>query len=330
MGAGLPGEVAICEVVLRDGLQNEAAVSTADKLELVAALVAAGATRIEAASFVHPGRVPQMADAEQVMAAVPRGRGVRWSGLALNRRGVERAIAAGCDEITVAIPASEAFSRRNQGQTIAEARAGWADAARLIRDAGRIASLTIATAFGCPFEGAVDPALVAELAADAARAGAAELSLADTIGVATPCQVIQLFGRVAAAAPGITLRGHFHNTRNSGYANAYAALTAGVSVLDSSAGGIGGCPFAPRATGNIATEDLLFLLDGLGVRHGMDRGRIAALDPLLADLLGHPVPGLLGKTDTWPPVSEREDREDCLRREPLTRVPTSQMTGSTT
>lgn len=303
MTASLPDRVAICEVAPRDGLQNEAVpVSTADKLRLIASLVDAGAKRIEATSFVHPGRVPQMADAEQVMAGVPRGRGVRWSGLALNRRGVERAIAAGCDEVTFVVAASETFSARNQGQSVAEGRAGWAEAAALIQTAGRIATLTIATAFGCPFEGDVEPAIVRDIAADAARAGAAELGLADTVGVATPAQVGALFAQVASAAPGVTLRGHFHNTRNTGYANAYAALLAGATVLDSSAGGIGGCPFAPRATGNIATEDLLFMLDGMGIATGLDRARIASIDPWLATLLGHPVAALLGKTDPWPPA----------------------------
>lgn len=242
-----------------------------------------------------------MADAEQVMAEVPRDRGVRWSGLALNRRGVERAIAAGCDEVTFVVPASETFTHRNQGRTVAESRANWVEAAAMIHAAGRIPTLTIATAFGCPFEGAVDPAAVIAIALDAAHAGAAELGLADTIGVATPGQVAALFQAVGKAAPGITLRGHFHNTRNTGYVNAYAALQAGVSVLDSSAGGIGGCPFAPRATGNVATEDLLFMLDGLGVATGLDRTQVAMLDPWLTALLRHPVPGQLGKTDLWPP-----------------------------
>jgi hydroxymethylglutaryl-CoA lyase len=296
--------VEICEVAPRDGLQNEATlVSTHDKLRLIEALVEAGVKRIEATSFVHPGRVPQMADAEAVMAGVPRDRGVRWAGLALNIRGVARAIAAGCDEVAFAFPASEAFCRRNQGHSVAEGLRNWAEAAPIIRAAGRIPTLTIATAFGCPFEGPVDPASVVRIAAAVAESGPAEISLADTIGVATPDQVGGLFLRVAQAAPGVALRAHFHNTRNTGYANAYAALKAGVSVLDSSAGGIGGCPFAPRATGNIATADLLFMLDGMGVPHGIDRARMAALDEVLAHMLGHPVPGLLGRTDAWPPVA---------------------------
>jgi hydroxymethylglutaryl-CoA lyase len=275
--ANLQGRaVAICEVSPRDGLQNEKTpVSTADKLRLINALVAAGAKRIEATSFVNPSRVPQMADAEAVMAAVPRGNGVRWSGLALNRRGAERAIAAACDEITCVLVASESFGIRNQGQAVAEGQANWAEVAPLIHAAGRIPTLTIATAFGCPFEGVVDPDIVTRIIAEAAAFGPAEISLADTIGVATPNQVSALFARAAAAAPGVVLRGHFHNTRNTGYANAHAALLAGATVLDSSAGGM----------------------------HGINRDAIAALDPFLAGILGHPVPGLLGKTDPWPPVS---------------------------
>jgi len=305
----LPDSVEIVEVSPRDGLQNEARpVGTADKLHLIQALAAAGAKRIEATSFVHPTRVPQMADAEAVMAGLPRDPGIIVSGLALNRRGAERAIAAGCDEITYAVVASETFGQRNQGQTTEQGLAVWAEVAALARAAGRRATVVIVTAFGCPFEGLVDPARVEGIAAHALQADPDEIALADTIGVGTPGQVTELFGRLRAAVSAsktgrARLRAHFHNTRNTGYANAYAALLAGVTVLDSSAGGIGGCPFAPRATGNIATEDLLFMLDGLGVRHGMDRGVVAALDPWLAGVLGHAVPGQLGKTDAWPPAA---------------------------
>lgn len=292
----------IVEVSPRDGLQNDKRpVSTAQKLQLIAALVDAGVRRIEATSFVNPARVPQMADAEAVMQGVPRNRGVSYSGLVLNERGAERAIAAGCDELTCVVVASETFSRRNQGQTTAEGLAVWARVAKLARGAGRRASVMIAAAFGCPFEGRIDPARVIDLASRACEAAPDELALADTIGVGTPAQVASLFGQLQANA--VPLRAHFHNTRNTGYANAHAALLAGVSVLDSSAGGIGGCPFAPRATGNIATEDLVYLLDGLGVAHGVDGGKVAALDGWLAEAVGHAVPGHLGKTDPWPPLA---------------------------
>jgi len=299
----LPDFIEIVEVSPRDGLQNEGRpVGTADKLRLIEALTRAGVRRIEATSFVHPARVPQMADAEAVLAGLPRGPGVIVSGLVLNRRGAERAIAAGCDELTFTVCASETFGQRNQGQTTGQGLAAWAEVAAMARDAGRRATVMIATAFGCPFEGAVDPARVEDIAVQALRSEPEEIGLADTIGVGTPRQVMDLFGRVKAAGMGRALmRAHFHNTRNTGYANAYAALLAGATVLDSSAGGIGGCPFAPRATGNIATEDLLFMLDGLGVRHGIERGAVAALDPWLAEVLGHAVPGQLGKTDVWPP-----------------------------
>ncbi len=305
----LPEGVEIVEVSPRDGLQNEGRpVGTADKLRLIESLIRAGVRRIEATSFVHPARVPQMADAEAVMAGLLRAPGVVVSGLVLNRRGAERAIAAGCDELTFTVCASEAFGQRNQGQTIEQGLLAWAEVSAMARAAGRRATAVIATAFGCPFEGAVDPARVEDMVRQVLRSGPAEIGLADTIGVGTPRQVMDLFGRLRAAiaASGTVrpaMRAHFHNTRNTGYANAYAALLAGATVLDSSAGGIGGCPFAPRATGNIATEDLLYLLDGLGVRHGIERGAVAALDPWLAEVLGHAVPGQLGKTDAWPPAA---------------------------
>ncbi len=292
----------IVDVSPRDGLQNEKRlVLTAQKLQLITALVDAGIRRIEATSFVNPARVPQMADAEAVLAGVPRDRGVSYSGLVLNERGAERAIAAGCDELTYVVVASETFSQRNQGQTTAEGLDAWARVANLAHGAGRRASVMIAAAFGCPFEGRIDPARVVDIANRACEAEPDELALADTIGVGRPTQVAALFTKLQANS--VPLRAHFHNTRNTGYANAHAALHAGVSVLDSSAGGIGGCPFAPRATGNIATEDLVYLLDGTGVSHGVDGSKIAALDGWLTEELGHPVPGQLGKVDPWPPLT---------------------------
>ncbi|GJD52139.1 (R)-citramalyl-CoA lyase [Methylobacterium crusticola] len=295
-GPVLPGRVTLVEVGPRDGLQNEARrLATDDKLALIRRLAAAGITRIEATSFVHPGRVPQMADAEAVMAGVPRDRGVAYAGLVLNPRGAERAVAAGCDEIGSVVVATESFSLRNQGRSVADTLADWARIAAIARGAGRRLTVTIAAAFGCPFEGLVDPARVVALAEAALAAGPDEIALADTIGVAVPTQVVDLFHRLRAVAGAVPLRAHFHNTRNTGYANAYAALTAGVSALDASAGGIGGCPFAPAATGNVATEDLIYLLDGLGVRTGVDGPAVAALAPWLEDALGHPVPGQLGR-----------------------------------
>ncbi|MGY2046635.1 hydroxymethylglutaryl-CoA lyase [Methylobacterium sp. JK268] len=292
----LPARATLVEVGPRDGLQNEARpVSTADKLALIGRLVAAGHTRIEATSFVHPGRVPQMADAEAVMAGVPRAPGVIYAGLVLNPRGAERAVAAGCDEIGAAIVATETFSRRNQGRSVADTLADWQRIAGIARGAGKRLTVTIAAAFGCPFEGRVDPARVVALAEAALAAEPDEIALADTIGVAVPTQVLDLFGRLRARSGAVPLRAHFHNTRNTGYANAFAALMAGVTILDASAGGIGGCPFAPGATGNVATEDLVYLLDGLGVTTGVDGPAVAALGPWLEERLGHPVPAQLGR-----------------------------------
>ena len=292
----LPQQVTIHEVAPRDGLQNEGVlVSTQDKLRLIEALIAAGLRRIEATSFVSPTRVPQMADAEAVMAAVPRDRGVAYTGLVLNPRGAERAIAAGCDDLGYVIVATETFSRRNQGRSIADTVADWHRVAAMAREAGRTASITMAVAFGCPFEGAVARDTVIAIIREAMRSMPDEIALADTIGIAVPSQVLDLFGALRPVAGDLPMRAHFHNTRNTGYANAYAALLAGVTILDASAGGIGGCPFAPRATGNIATEDLLFMLGGLGVAHGIDGGAVGALEAWLEERLGHPVPGQLGR-----------------------------------
>ncbi len=296
MTSALPDRVAILEVGARDGLQNEKQiVPTEDKILLIRRLVEAGLTRIEATSFVNPAKVPQMADAEAVMAAVPRDRGVTYAGLVLNPRGAERAVAAGCDELGYVVVASETFSRRNQGRSVEDTLADWRRVVGIARAAGRRVTVTIAAAFGCPFEGPVAPDTVAALAREVMADGPDEIALADTIGVGVPSQVLDLFGRLRAMAPELTLRAHFHNTRNTGYANAYAALLAGVRVLDASVGGVGGCPFAPRATGNIATEDLVYLLDGLGVASGVDGPAVAALEEWLEERLGHPVPGQLGK-----------------------------------
>ncbi|GAA3203511.1 hydroxymethylglutaryl-CoA lyase [Actinocorallia longicatena] len=285
----------------RDGLQNEdVLVSTADKIELVARSVAAGITRIEAVSFVHPGRVPQMADAEAVMAGVPRSEGVSYIGLVLNRRGLDRALAAGVDEVNVVVVATDTFSVKNQGVTTDRMLEVWDEiaAATPIRK-----SVTIAASFGCPFEGETPPERVAEIARRAAAAGASEIALADTIGVGVPAQVRDLTRRVRAAAPGIPLRFHFHNTRNTGYANALAAVEEGVTVLDAATGGFGGCPFAPAATGNIATEDLLYALHRSGARTGVSEEVVAAAGTWLGGVLGKPAPALLGRAGGFP--SER-------------------------
>jgi len=240
---------------------------TETKVALIRRLAATGLRRIEVTSFVHPKRVPQMADAEAVVAGLSDLPGVSLSALALNERGVDRALGGGLHEITFVIVASETFSERNQGTSVADTLAAWRRLSPRIAAAGLCRSVTIAAAFGCPFEGEVPLARVLDLARETAEIGTDELSLADTIGVGTPAEVEERFGRLSNALPGLKLRAHFHNTRNTGLANADAALRSGVAALDSSLGGLGGCPFAPGATGNIATEDLAYMLDRSGVGH---------------------------------------------------------------
>jgi len=293
--------VEIIEVGPRDGLQNEQVlVSTEDKLELISRSIDAGLRRIEATSFVHPKRVPQMADAEAVMAGVPRRPDVSYIGLVLNRRGFDRAVAAGVDEVNCVVVASETFSQRNQGMSLADSVRVVGDLADDARAAGLGLSVTLATAFGCPFEGEVPEATVVDLARQVHALGVDEIALADTIGVGVPAQVTRLVAGVAAAAPGATLRAHFHNTRNTGYANAVAALDAGVTVLDASTGGIGGCPFAPDATGNIATEDLVYLLDRTGIESGVELERLMGTARWLSGILGETVPGQLARAGGFP------------------------------
>lgn len=292
----------IVDVAPRDGLQSDpATVSTAAKAELIGRLVDAGVRRIEAASFVHPERVPKMADAEQLMTALARPDGVSYIGLVMNRRGLDRALAAGVHEINAVVVCSDTFCRRNQNKTTAEAVAVWDDLAEGARAAGIAAGVTLSAAFGCPYEGEVPVGRLSAVAAEAARSGPDEIALADTIGVATPADVTERVAAVREAVGGdIRLRAHFHNTRNTGYANAVAAANAGVTALDASLGGIGGCPFAPAATGNIATEDLVYLLERMGVPTGASLEALCESARWLEELLGHPVPGLLSKAGGFP------------------------------
>jgi isopropylmalate/homocitrate/citramalate synthase len=278
------------EVGPRDGLQNEQEVVAPEtRAELVRRLADAGLKRIEAASFVNPERVPQMAGAEQVVAGLERRDGVVYAGLALNERGYERLRETGLDEVSFALAATESFSRRNARASVAESIVAAERIAARAKADGIRASLTISVAFGCPFEGRVEPDRVVGIAERLAATDAEELVLADTIGVATPTQVRGLIERVAAL--GKPVGGHFHNTRNTGFANAYAALEAGVSVLDASVGGLGGCPFAPKATGNIATEDLVYLLEGEGVETGVDLDAMITVSTWLEELLGRRLEG---------------------------------------
>ena len=294
--------VEIVEVGPRDGLQSEPGVMpTAAKIEFIERLIAAGLRRLEVASFVNPKRVPQMADAEQVLAGLAKRPDVHYVGLVLNRKGFDRALAAGCTEVGMAVVASDTFNRRNQGVSTDESIAAWLDIAKAAHSAGIRAQVTVSAAFGCPFEGEMPVARVVEVARRCAEAGPFEIALADTIGVGVPAQVTELVSAVRAVIPGATrLRAHFHNTRNTGLANAWAARQAGVTTLDASAGGIGGCPFAPAATGNIPTEDLVYMLRRSGIETGIDLDALIATGKWLQETLGRPVPGMLVKAGNFP------------------------------
>jgi len=293
--------IEIVEVGPRDGLQSEPAVlPTALKLELIARLCAAGVRRIEVASFVHPKRVPQMADAEAVMSALPQRTGVQYVALVLNRKGFDRALAAGCTEIGMVTAATDSFSMSNQGANIEATLNAWEEIAPLAHAAGIRAQITISTAFGCPFEGEVAADRVVHMARRIARSRPLEIALADTIGVAVPPQVSDLLTRVRAAVPDVPLRCHFHNTRNTAVANAYAAFQAGAHTLDASVGGLGGCPFAPNATGNVATEDVLYMLGRAGVETGIELDAVIATARWLQEQRQQPVPSMLSKAGGFP------------------------------
>lgn len=293
--------VEIVEVGPRDGLQSETVfLATASKVEFIRRAIDAGLKRIEVASFVNPSKVPQMADAEAVLGALPAPRSLFYVGLVLNRKGFERAALAGCNEIGMAVMASDTFNRRNQGVSTEDSIAAWLDIAAAAKAAGIRAQVTISTAFGCPYEGEIPVARVLEVVRRVAAAEPYEIALADTIGVGVPAQVGELLGRMSEVVPGIRLRCHFHNTRNTGLANAYAAVQAGVAALDASLGGIGGCPFAPAATGNIPTEDLVYMLHRCGYETGVSLDAAIAASSWLQQQLGRPVPGMLVKAGSFP------------------------------
>jgi isopropylmalate/homocitrate/citramalate synthase len=278
--------VTLCDVGPRDGLQNEPdTLAPAVRAELVRRLAAAGLPRIEAASFVDPVRVPQMAGAEEVVAGVGEV-AAELSGLVLNERGYERLAATRLDRVNVTLAVTESFSRRNANASLEDAAAR---VERILAVADRPTTATISVAFGCPFEGEVDPGVVAALAERLVAAGAGEVVLADTIGVATPRPVARLVERVSGL--GVPVGGHFHDTRHTGIACAWAAVEAGAAVLDASVGGLGGCPFAPRATGNVATEDVLYLLEREGVETGVDLQALIGVATWVEQLLGRELPG---------------------------------------
>jgi hydroxymethylglutaryl-CoA lyase len=293
--------IEIVEVGPRDGLQNESVLfSTAQKLELIGRALDAGVRRIEATSFVSPKLVPQMADAEAVAAGMPRRDGVIFIGLVLNKRGALRAIEAGMDELGAVCAASDGFAARNQGTTSDASLAMCCEVVRLARTHARRAQITIATAFGCPFDGEVDPSRVVEMARAAAAVGPVEVAIADTIGVASPGEVSALVARVAAVIKPLPVRVHFHNTRNTGLANVWAAVQAGAKIVDASMGGIGGCPFAPRATGNVPTEDVVYMLQRSGYQTGLDVDRLIGSARWLAGTMGRDVPGMLSRAGAFP------------------------------
>jgi len=295
--------IELVEVGPRDGLQNEPdIISTEVKLALVGRMIAYGARRLEVASFVHPARVPQMADAEAVIAGLPDRKDCTFIGLVLNKRGVMRALATrengarGVDQVGCVIVASDTFGQKNQGQTIAEGLAETRDMLRFARAEGMRAQVTISAAFGCPFEGEVKHDTVLAIAEELAIEDPEEIALADTIGVGTPWEAGELFGKLGEVLGGkIPMRAHFHNTRGTGIANAWEAYKAGVLMFDASLGGLGGCPFAPRATGNIATEDLIYMMERSGVGTGIDLEAAIAANKWFADVLGRELPSAVAR-----------------------------------
>lgn len=295
--------VEIVEVGPRDGLQNERQdVPTAGKLALIDRALAAGVRRIEVASFVNPRTVPQMADAEAVVAGLPDRPDVTWIGLVLNRRGAERALATGgIDQLGAVAVASDGFGIANQGQTSAGSVEVAREIVAMARTAGRSAQVTIAAAFGCPFEGEVRQARVVAMAEALAEAGPVEIALADTIGVADPARVTRLVSRVRERIAPLPVRVHFHDTRGTGLANVWAAIGAGARAVDASLGGLGGCPFAPGAAGNVATEDVAWMLERAGLATGLDLAALVEASRWLATVIERPLPGRAGVTPPFPP-----------------------------
>jgi hydroxymethylglutaryl-CoA lyase/(R)-citramalyl-CoA lyase len=294
--------VEIVDVGPRDGLQNEDKTLTPKtRAELCDRLAAAGLRRVEAASFVNSKRVPQMAGAEEVMTSIRRNPDTTYAGLILNERGYERAVEAGVDEVRYAFPVTETFAAKNQNTTVEDATALAARLVERSRLDGVRVSITLSAAFGCPFEGRVEPDHVLKIAARVAESQPDEIILADTIGVGVPTQVRELVEGVAAG--GTTTGCHFHDTRNTGIANAVAAIESGATVLDASAGGTGGCPFAPRATGNISTEDLVYTLHGMGHETGIDLTKLIEVAAWLSEQLGKELPGQVYKAGVFEAVA---------------------------
>lgn len=293
--------VEIVEVSARDGLQNEKEIlPSATKIELINRALDCGFKRLEVASFINPRRVPQMADAEEVISGLQKRDGTCFIGLVLNQRGAERALITNIDELGAVVCASDGFAMANQGQTSAQSAEIANEIVTMAKSAGKTAQITISTAFGCPFDGLTDPDWVVELCAIIAQSNPREIALADTIGVATPFEVKNLFEKVKPVVGNIPLRAHFHNTRNTGIANAYAAFEAGVRILDSSLGGLGGCPFAPNATGNIPTEDLVYMLSRANIITNINMEKMVETGLWLSEIMGRQLPAMLPRAGLYP------------------------------
>ena len=294
-------KITLVEVGPRDGLQSEPEIlSTDTKVEFIQKAIDAGLRRLEVASFVHPKRVPQMADAEALIERLPQIDGVSYIGLVMNERGLDRALETNIGEIGMVIVSTDSYNRKNQGVDTDESMRAWGDIAARAKQNGLRANVMISSAFGCPYEGEVKVERIVELAKRAIEAEPAELGIADSIGVAVPNQVTDLLGQVKEVIGDLPLRCHFHNTRNTGLANAQAAVESGVTYLDASIGGLGGCPFAPAATGNVPTDDLLYMLDRSGVETGVSLGKIIEISAWLEQTLGRSVPALLPKAGVFP------------------------------
>jgi hydroxymethylglutaryl-CoA lyase len=292
------------EVGPRDGLQNEKAlVATADKIALIERAIDAGARRIEVTSFVNPKKVPQMADADAVCAALPQRDDVTYIGLVMNLRGAERAIATGrINQIGAVVVSTDRFALANQGQTSAESVVVAKEIISRSKAEGLSAQATIAASFGCPFEGEVAEDQVVVIARQLAEAGPVEIALADTIGVADPAHVARLVGKVTAAVHPLPVRVHFHNTRGTGLANVWSAVAAGASIVDAALGGLGGCPFAPGAAGNVASEDVVYMLGRAGIATGMDLGKLVESSQWLGQIMNRKLPGMVAQAPLFPKV----------------------------
>ena len=297
----LPERVTIVEAGPRDGLQSEAAIlSVAERVDLIQSLLGAGVSRVEVASFVHPGLVPQMAGAEEIVDALPVQGDASYAGLVLNARGLERAFETLVDEIGFVVAATDGYNQANQGVSVDETLDALRRMIPAARADSRFVSVTISVAFGCPYDGAVAPDEVARLARRVVDLGAMEVALGDTIGVAVPSAVATIVALLDDVADEVPLRCHFHDTRGTALVNAYAAMDAGVRVLDTSVGGLGGSPFAPGAGGNLATEDLVYTLDRAGIETGVDVGKVIAVGRDLGERLGRSLPAALQNIDPWP------------------------------